>query len=85
MTGRLTGRIMKIEKRTAPVELAKWRNTPVELCPDWVLISIMLDRPVSPAETDRLNSDDEFCAEIEALVASPRPELFAEFQCRWNN
>ena len=85
MTGRLTNRIMKMEKRTAPVDIEKWRNTPVEHCPDWVLISIMLDRPVSPAEADRLNSDGEFCAEIEALVASPRRELFAEFRCRWNN
>ena len=85
MTSKLTGRIMKIEKRTAPVDIAKWMHLPVREVPDWVLCTILLDRPVGPAEADRLNKDDEFWTEIEALVASPRQALFAEFQCRWSN
>ncbi len=70
MTSRLNNRIMKMEKRTAPVDISKWMHTPVREMPDWVVISIVLDRPVSPAEADRLNKDDGFWAQIEALVAS---------------
>ena len=39
MTSKLARRIVKMERRTAPVDLEKWRNTPVELRPDWVLIN----------------------------------------------
>ena len=69
MTGKLTGRIIKMEKRTAPVDIAKWMHLPVREMPDWVLCTILLDRPVSPAEADRLNEDDEFWAMCEALCA----------------
>ena len=69
MTSKLTNRIMKMEKRTAPVDIEKWWNTPVEHCPDWVVLSIVLDRPVSPAEADQLNNDDEFWRQIELLCA----------------
>ncbi len=37
--------------------------------PDWVVISIVLDRQVSSAEADRLNRDDEFWRQIELLCA----------------
>ncbi len=69
MTSRLTNRLMKMEKRTAPVDLEKWRRTPVREMPDWVLCTIILDRPVSPAEADRLNKDDEFWRRFELLCA----------------
>ena len=69
MTSRLNNRIMKMEMRTAPVDLEKWRRTPVREMPDWVVISILLDRPVSPTEADRLNKDDEFWRQIELLCA----------------
>ncbi len=58
-----------MEKRTAPVDLEKWRNTPVQEMPDWVLESLILGRPVSPAEADRLDKDDEFLRRIELLCA----------------
>jgi len=58
-----------MEKRTAPVDLEKWRNTPVELMPDWVLESLILDRPVSPAEADRLSKDGEYGRRSELLCA----------------
>ncbi len=70
MTSRLTNRIMKMEMRTAPVDIAKWRNTPAELCPDWVLCTILLDRPVSPAEADVLDKDKEFGRRLEWLCAT---------------
>ncbi len=85
MTSKLINRMIKIEKRTAPVDIAKWMHLPVREMPDWVLCTIILDRPVSPAEADRLNKDDEFWTEIEALVASPRPQLIADFRCRWHS
>ncbi len=69
MTSKLTSRITKMEKRTAPVDLEKWRNTPVQEMPDWVLESLILGRPVSPAEADRLNKDDEYGRRIELLCA----------------
>ena len=69
MTSKLTGRITKMEKRTAPVDLEKWRNTPVQEMPDWVLTSILLKRQVSPAESDRLDKDDEYSRRIELLCA----------------
>ena len=58
-----------MEKRSAPVDLEKWRNTPVQEMPDWVLESIILGRPVSPADTERLNKDGEYCRRIELLCA----------------
>ena len=61
-----------MEKRVAPVDIAKWMRLPVGEMPDWVLCTIMLDHPVSPAEADLLNKDDEFWPEIEALDASLR-------------
>ncbi len=69
MTSKLTNRIMKMEKRTAPVDISKWMHTPVREMPDWVVISIVLDRQVSPAEADRLNEDDGFWRRIESLCA----------------
>ncbi len=69
MTSKLPGRITKMEKRTAPVDPEKWRNTPVELMPDWVLNSLLLERPVSPAESDRLEKDGEYCRRTELLRA----------------
>ncbi len=79
MTSKLTGRIMKMEKRTAPVDLEKWRNTPVQEMPDWVLESLILGRPVSPAESDRLNKDGEYGRWIELLCAigEENDEFFA--------
>ena len=74
MTGRLTNRIMKMEMRTAPVELAKWWNVPLEIRPDWVLISQILDRQVSPEQADRLDRDEKFETLIEALVVSLRED-----------
>ncbi len=74
MTSKLTGRVVKLERRTAPVDFEKWRNTSVELCPDWVLISRIVGRPVSPEEAAELEEDEGFWAEIEALNAlSPIP------------
>ncbi len=58
-----------MEKRTAPVDFEKWRNTPVQEMPDWVLESLILGRPVSPAEADRLNKDGEFLRLSELLCA----------------
>ena len=79
MTSKLTGRITKMEKRTAPVDLEKWRNTPVELMPDWVLESLILDRPVSPAEADRLSKDGEYGRWIDLLcgIGEENDELYA--------
>ncbi len=37
--------------------------------PDWVLLSIILDRPVSPAEADALDKEDEIIRQIELLCA----------------
>ncbi len=79
MTSKLTGRIMKMEKRTAPVDLEKWRNTPVELWPDWVLMSEILDRLVSPEQADRLDRDERVGTLIEALIVSLRED--AEIRC----
>ncbi len=70
MMKNLDNRIVKLEKRTASVDIDKWQNTPVELMPDWVLINIILDRPVSPEEAAVLDEDEGFWAEIEARVAS---------------
>ncbi len=67
MTSKLTGRIIKMEKRTAPVDIAKWMHLPVREMPDWVLCTIILDRPVSPAEADRLNRDEEVWRRIEGV------------------
>ncbi len=69
MTSKLTGRLTQMEKRTAPVDLEKWRNTPVQEMPDWVVTSILLKRQVSPAESDRLNKDGEYWRRIELLCA----------------
>ncbi len=79
MMSTLTGRIMKMEKRTAPVDLEKWRNTPVELWPDWVLMSEILDRLVSPEQADRLDRDERVGTLIEALIVSLRED--AEIRC----
>ncbi len=70
MTSKLTNRVMKMEMRTAPVDFKKWRNTPVEHCPDWVLISRIVGRIVSPEEADELYEDEEFWAGVEAVIAS---------------
>ncbi len=67
MTSKLTGRVMKLERRTAPVDLEKWRNTPAELCPDWVLISRIVGRPVSPEAAEEIYEDEGFWRQIEAL------------------
>ena len=79
MTSKLTSRIMKMEKRTAPVDVEKWRNTPVQEMPDWVLKSLLLERPVSPAESDRLEKDGEYCRRTELLCAigEENDEFFA--------
>ncbi len=79
MTSKLTSRITKMEKRTAPVDLEKWRNTPVQEMPDWVLESLILGRPVSPAEADRLNKDGEYCRRSDLLCAigEENDEFFA--------
>ncbi len=68
-----------MEKRTAPVDLEKWRNTPVQEMPDWVLESLILGRSVSPAEADRLNKDGEYGRLIELLCAigEENDEFFA--------
>ena len=79
MTSKLTSRITKMEKRTAPVDLEKWRNTPVELWPDWVLMSEILDRLVSPEQADRLDRDERVGTLIEALIVSLRED--AEIRC----
>ncbi len=79
MTSKLTGRIMKMEKRTAPVDLEKWRNTPVQEMPDWVLMSKILDRLVSPEQADRLDRDERVGTLIEALIVSLRED--AEIRC----
>ena len=79
MMSKLTSRIIKIEKRTAPVDLEKWRNTPVELWPDWVLMSEILDRLVSPEQADRLDRDERVGTLIEALIVSLRED--AEIRC----
>ncbi len=70
MTSRLTNRITKIELRIAPVDILKWMNAPVELLPDWVLISHIVGRPVSPEEAADIYEDEGFWAENEARVAS---------------
>ncbi len=79
MTSRLNNRIMKMEKRTAPVDLEKWRNMPVQEMPDWVLESLILGRPVSPAEADRLSKDGEYCRRSDLLCAigEENDEFFA--------
>ncbi len=79
MTNKLTGRIMKMERRTAPVDLEKWRNTPVQEMPDWVLNSILLERPVRPAESDRLEKDGEYCRRTDLLraIGEENDEFFA--------
>ena len=79
MTSKLTSRITKMEKRTAPVDLEKWRNTPVELWPGWVLMSEILDRLVSPEQADRLDRDERVGTLIEALIVSLRED--AEIRC----
>ncbi len=79
MTSRLTTRLVKMERRTAPVDLEKWRNTPVELWPDWVLMSEILDRLVSPEQADRLDRDERVGTLIEALIVSLRED--AEIRC----
>ncbi len=61
---------IKPERRTGPVDIARWQDTPPDLCPGWVLISYILDRPVSPEEAAVLYEDNEFWAAIEARVAS---------------
>ena len=69
MTSKLTGQIVRLERRTTPVDLERWLNAPVRIRPDWVLISQILDRLVSPEEADRLNKDDGFWGEVEAVAA----------------
>ncbi len=44
---------------------------PIEHCPDWVLISRIVGRFVSPEEAAEIYEDEEFWAEIESQVASP--------------
>ncbi len=74
MTSRLNGRVVKLERGAAPVDLERWRTAPVEIRPDWALMSQILDRPVSPEEAAELEEDEGFWAEIEALNAlSPIP------------
>ena len=51
--------------------VARGAITPSE---DWVLINIILDRPVSPEEATVLYEDDEFWAAIEARVVSSDEE-----------
>ncbi len=70
MTSKLTNRIMKIEKRTAPVDIAKWMHLPVREMPDWVLCTIILGRTVGPAEAGVLDKDKEFGWRLEALCAT---------------
>ena len=70
MTSKLSGRIMKIEKRTGPVDIAKWMHLPVGEIPDWVIYTFILDRPVSPTEADLLNRDEEVGRWIELLRAA---------------
>ena len=74
MTSKLTGRIEKMERRTAPDDLERWQNTPVEMRPDWVLTSQILDRLVTPEQADRLDRDEKFETLIEALVVSLRED-----------
>ena len=47
--------------------------------PDWVLKSMILDRPVSPAESDRLEKDGEYCRRSELLraIGEENEEFFA--------
>ena len=70
MTSKLTGRIIKVEKRTAPVDIAKWMHLPVREMPDWVLCTIILGRTVGPAEAGVLDKDKEFGWRLEALCAT---------------
>ena len=37
------------------------------MCPDWVLISYIIGRPMSPEEAAELEEDEGFWAEIEAF------------------
>ncbi len=67
MTSKLTGRIVKLEKRTGPVDIAKWMHLPVDEMPDWVLWTIILDHPVSPAEADVLEKIDGVDRQIELI------------------
>ena len=66
----MTNRIMKLEKRVAPVDIAKWMRLPVGEMPDWVLCTISLDHPVSPAEASVLDKDKEFGRRFELLRAA---------------
>ncbi len=66
------GPIVKLERRTAPVDLDKWWNTPVEQRPDWVLISQILDRPVSPRSRPR-STRTAPCAPSRAHSPNRRP------------
>ena len=70
MTSKLSGRIMKIEKRTGPVDIAKWMRMPVGEMPDWVLYTGILNLPVSPTEADQLNRFEEVGRWIELLCAA---------------
>ena len=54
----------------APVDLEKWRNTPVQEMPDWALINIILDRPVSPEEAAVLYEDEGFWRRVDEIAAS---------------
>ncbi len=54
MTSKLTGRVMELKLRTAPYDLERWLKAPVDIRPDWVLLSQVLDRLVNPEEADRL-------------------------------
>ncbi len=67
MTSRLTGRIVKLERRTAPVDFERWMHLPVDEMPDWVLWTIILDHPVSPAEADVLDKIDGVDRQIELI------------------
>ncbi len=70
MTSKLTGRVVELKLRTAPDDLERWLKAPVDIRPDWVLMSEILDRLLSPAEADRLNKDDEVWRRIELLCAA---------------
>ena len=79
MTNKLTNRIMKIEKRTGPADISKWMRSPIREIPDWVLFTLMFDRPVSPAEANRLNRDEEVGRRIELCrsIGEENDEFFA--------
>ena len=65
MTSKLTGRVVELKLRTAPDDFERWLKAPVDIRPDWVLMSEVLDRLVSPGEADRLIKDDGFWSNVE--------------------